>query len=63
MGGEQNWVLESKSVKKKHWLVVVELGNMLEKVLIDFGKLFQRIGAIWLIFFRLLREDVRGRIE
>ena len=28
--------------------MVVELGDVLEKVLIDFGKLFQRIGAVWL---------------
>ena len=28
--------------------MVVELGKVLEKVLIHFGKLFQRIGAVWL---------------
>ena len=43
---EQNWVLEGESDKKEHWLVVAELGDVLEKVLIDFGKLFQRIGAV-----------------
>ena len=26
--------------------MVVELGNVLEKVLIDFGTLFQRIGTV-----------------
>ena len=39
-----NWALE----KEEHWLVVGELGNMLEKVPIDFGKLLQRIGAVLL---------------
>ena len=28
--------------------MVAELGNVLETVLIEFGKLFQRIGAVWL---------------
>ena len=59
---ERNWVLESESGKQDHWLVVVaELGDVLEKVLIDFGKLFQRIGAIRL-YERLdiLREVVDG---
>ena len=28
--------------------MVAELGDVLKKVLIDFGKLFQRIGAVWL---------------
>ena len=28
--------------------MVVELGNVLEKVLVDLGVLFQRIGAVWL---------------
>ena len=39
--------------------MVADLGNDLEKVLIDFGKLFQRIGAIGL-YERLdiLREEV-----
>ena len=39
--------------------MVAELGDMLEKVLIYFGKLFQRIGAVWL-YERLdiLREEV-----
>ena len=39
--------------------MVAELGNVLEKVLIDFSKLFQRIGAIRL-YERLdiLREEV-----
>ena len=39
-----------------------ELGNVLEKVLRDFDKLFQRIEVIW---FNercdILREDVVGR--
>ena len=43
------------SGKEEHRLVVVELGNVLEKVLIDFGKLFQRIRVVW---FDILREDV-----
>ena len=56
---ERNWVLESESDKEEDWLVVAALGDVLEKVLIDFGKLIQRIGA-----FRLherldiLREKV-----
>ena len=35
------------------------LGDMLENVLMDFGKLFQRMGAVWL-YERLdiLREEV-----
>ena len=39
--------------------MVAELGDMLEKVLIDFGKLFQRIGAVRL-YERLdiVREEV-----
>ena len=39
--------------------MVAALGDVLEKVLIDFGKLFQRIGAVWL-YERLdiLREQV-----
>ena len=39
--------------------MVAELGDVLEKVLIEFGKLFQRIGAIRL-YERLdiLREEV-----
>ena len=28
--------------------MAAELGNMLEKVIINFGKLSQRIGAVWL---------------
>ena len=43
--------------------MVAELGNVLENVLIDFGKLFQRIGAFRL-YERLdiLREEVvKGR--
>ena len=44
-----------------------ELGDVLEKVLIDFGKLFQRIGAVRL-YERLdiLREEVvdgRSRVR
>ena len=55
----RNWVLESESDKEGHWLVVAELGAVLDKVLIDFGKLFQRIGAVRL-YERLdiLREEV-----
>ena len=39
--------------------MVAELGDVFEKVLIDFGKLFQRIEVIWL-YERLdiLREEV-----
>ena len=40
-------VIESESGKEEHWLVVGELGTVLEKSLIDFGKLFQKIGAVW----------------
>ena len=42
--------------------MVAELRNVLEKVPIDFGKLLQRIGAVWL-YERLdiLREEVEGR--
>ena len=43
---ERNLVLERESGKEERSLVVAELGNVLEKVLIDFGKLFQRIGVI-----------------
>ena len=41
--------------------MVAELDNVLEKVLIDFGKLFQRIGAVRL-YERLdiLTEEVHG---
>ena len=39
--------------------MVGELGNILEKVLIDFGKLFQSIGAVWLNEqFDILGEEV-----
>ena len=40
--------------------MVAELGDVLEKVLIDFGKLFQRIGTVRLYERRLdiLREEV-----
>ena len=38
--------------------MVVELGNVLEKVLIDFGKLFQKI-VVWLNErLDILRADV-----
>ena len=59
---ERNGVLESDSGKKEHWLAVAELGDVKEKVLVDFGKLFQRIGAVWL-YERLdiLREEAEGR--
>ena len=47
--------------------MVAALGDVLEKVLIDFGKLFQRIGAV-LLYERLdiLREEVvdgRSRVR
>ena len=39
-----------------------ELGNVLEKVLIDFDNLFQKIGAVWLNEqCDILREDAKGR--
>ena len=39
--------------------MVAELGDVLEKVLIDFGKLFQRIGTIRLYeLLDILREEV-----
>ena len=39
-----------------------ELGNVLEKVLIDFDKLSQKIGAVWLNeLYDILREDAKGR--
>ena len=43
--------------------MVVELGDVLEKVLIDSGKLFQRMGAVQLYErFNILREEmVEGR--
>ena len=43
--------------------MVVELGDVLEKVLIDFGKLFQRIGAVRLYerLYILREEVVKGR--
>ena len=47
--------------------MVAELGDVLEKVLIDFGKLFQRIGAVRLLKrLDILREDVmdgRSRVR
>ena len=39
--------------------MVAELGDVLEKVLIDFGKLFQRIGAVCL-YERL--DILRGEV-
>ena len=64
---ERNWVLESESVKEEHWLVIAELGDMLEKVLLDFGKLFQRLGAVRLCErLDILREEVvkeRSRVR
>ena len=42
--------------------MVAQLRNILEKVLIDFGKLFQRIEAVWLNErLDILREDVEGQ--
>ena len=60
---ERNWILERESGKKEHLVVVGELGNVLVKVLIDFGKLFQRIGAVWLNerFIDILRKQVEGQ--
>ena len=44
--------------------MVIELGNVFEKVLIDFSKLFQRIGAIWLNErLDIMRADVEGGVE
>ena len=47
--------------------MVAELGNVLQKVLIDFGRLFQRIGAIRLYEqLDILREEVvdgRSRVR
>ena len=64
---ERNWVLESESDKEEDWLVVAALGDVLEKVLIDFGKLFQRIWAVRLYErFDILREEVvdgRSRVR
>ena len=63
---ERNWVLESES-SEEHWLVVAELGDVLEKVLIDFGKWFRRIGAARLYGrIDILREEVvegRSRVR
>ena len=42
--------------------MVGELGNVLEKVLRDFDKLFQRTGTIWMNEgCDILRDDVVGR--
>ena len=42
--------------------MLTELGNVLEKVVTDFDKLFQKIGAVWLNERRdILRADVEGR--
>ena len=64
---ERNWVLESESGNEEHCLVVAELDDVSDKVLIDFGKLFQMIGAVRL-YERLyiLREEVvdgRSRVR
>ena len=45
---EQKWVLDIENGKEERRLVIEEWGNVLEKALIDFGTLFQRIGAVWL---------------
>ena len=50
---ERNLVLESDSGKEEHWLVVSELGDVLEKVLIDFGN-----GQLFKIFRTLIRKVV-----
>ena len=64
---ERNWVLESESGKEEHSLVVAELGDVLEQVLINLGKLFQRIGAVrWYERLDILREEVvnvRSRVR
>ena len=56
-------MLESESCKEEHWLVVAELGDMSEKVLMDVGKLFPRIGAVRLYerLDILRKEMVDGR--
>ena len=41
--------------------MVAELGDVLEKVLVDFGKLFQRIGAVWMYERLDILRDVEGR--
>ena len=42
--------------------MVAELGDMLQKVLIHFGELFQRIGAVRLYErLAILREEVAER--
>ena len=57
---ERNWVIECESSKEEQWLLVAEIGNVLEKILIDFGKLFQKIGAVWLYErLNILREEVK----
>ena len=47
--------------------MVAELGDVLEKVLVDFGELFQRIGAVRLDErLDILREEVldgRSRVR
>ena len=47
--------------------MIAELGDVLEKVLIDFGKLFQRIGVVRLYeLLDILREEVvdgRSRVR
>ena len=48
-----------KGDKEEHRLEVEELGNVMEKVLTDFGKVSLRIGAVWLNeCINTLREDV-----
>ena len=41
--------------------MVVESGNVLEKVLINFGKLLQGIGAVWLNERLDILRDAEGR--
>ena len=42
--------------------MVGELGNVLEEVLIDFVKLFPRIGVVWLNErFDILTADLEGQ--
>ena len=49
--------------KEEHWPMVGELGNALEKVLIDFGRLFQTIGTVLLNERSdILRDEEEGGV-
>ena len=54
MRWERNLALESKNGKEEHRPLVGELGNVLEKVLIDFGKLFKDIIIIIIIIIIIM---------